>query len=262
MRFIFLILLISMGTLADAQNTFYQPQPFGGERNWSRWIEQEMYFPEELLEQNISAKVIFEFEILHTGQVKSAKILSEVDEQIKKEAWRLFDLTLWHPGIYDEEKVNATRTISIDFSPFKYRKWVRERGYRKPPNYRPDAPLTIYTQEEVDQEPIPKVEVSFFYHLQKEIEYPREAVKHGIQGEAAVGFIVEPSGVISNLFIVKNLGGGCVQELERQIKKIKWEPGVLDGMPTRTFMIVQMQFSMSGLGQIRYLPAQNYGGYF
>jgi hypothetical protein len=262
MRPILFLLFVSFGLLAEAQKGFFQPRPFGGERNWEGWIEQEMYFPEELLEQNASVKVIFEFEVLHNGQIKWAKILNEVDEQIEKEAWRLFDLTLWEPGIYDGEKINATRTISIHFSAFKYRKWARERGYYKPPNYRPDAPLTIYTQEEVDTVPKPIVKTTFFHHLQKEIVYPREAVKHGIQGEAAVGFIVEPSGVISNLFIAKNLGGGCVQELERQIKRIKWEPGVVDGLPTRTFVIVQMQFSMSGLGQIRYLPAQNYGGYF
>ena len=262
MRFAFVLFFITTVLAAEAQSDFFQPRPFGGERNWSDWIEQELYFPQELLEQNLSAKVIFEFEVLATGQVGSARILNEVDAALKKEAWRLFDLTLWEPAVYEGEKINATRTISIQFSPFKYEKWVRKRGYRKPPNYEPKPSLTIYTKEEVDRAPIPRVNTSFFHHLQKEIEYPREAVKHGIQGEAAVGFIVEASGVVSNMFIAKNLGGGCVQELERQIKKVKWEPGTLNGVPTRTFMIVQMQFSMSGIGQIRYIPAQNYGGYF
>ena len=245
-----------------AQGGFFPPRPFGGERNWNRWIEQEMYFPEEFLAQNSAAKVIFEFEVLYNGQVKWAKILNEVDEGFQKEAWRLFDMTLWESAIYEGDKVNATRTISIAFSPFKYQKWIRERGYRKPPNYRPDRSLDIYTQEEVDSMPIPQINTSLFHHLQKEIVYPREAVKHGLQGDAAVGFIIEPSGVVSNLFVAKNLGGGCVQELERQIKKIKWKPGYKNGEPTRTFVIVQMNFSMTGIGQIRYIPAQNYGGYF
>jgi hypothetical protein len=262
MRLIPFLILIFLAPMVEAQKGFFQARPFGGERNWERWIEQEIYLPEQILDQDLSVKVIFEFEVLTNGQIKWAKILNEVDEQVKKEAWRLFDLTLWEPGIYDGEKINSTRTISIEFSTFKYRKWVRERGYYTPPNYRPDAPLTIFTQEEVDTVPQPQISTSFFHHLQKEIIYPREAVKHGIQGEAAVGFIIEPSGVISNLFIAKNLGGGCAQELERQIKKIKWESGYKDGVPVRTFMIVQMQFSMSGIGQIRYLPAQNYGGYF
>src|SRR5690606_34903242 len=131
-----------------------------------------MYFPPEEYKKNESAKVIFEFEVLHTGAMSKAKILNEVAKNFREEAWRLYNMTLWHPGVYDGEKCNATRVITIDFNRYKYDKWVRDRGYRKPPNYESNRPLKIYTQEEVDSLPVPRISIPLSLHLKREVQYP------------------------------------------------------------------------------------------
>ena len=71
-------------------------------------------------------------------------------------------------------------------------------------------------------------------YVAKNIKYPQIARETGIQGRVFVGFVVEPDGSISNVKLLRGIGGGCDEEAMRVIKSLpKWKPGKQRGKAVR-----------------------------
>lgn len=75
--------------------------------------------------------------------------------------------------------------------------------------------------------------------MQENLEYPREAKQAGIQGTVFVSFVVEEDGSISNVEVLRGVGGGLDEEAVRVVKAMPdWKPGRQRGND------VQVQFNM------------------
>ncbi|MCB9285485.1 MAG: energy transducer TonB [Lewinellaceae bacterium] len=84
--------------------------------------------------------------------------------------------------------------------------------------------------------------VEFVY---SNIQYPEEARNNSISGTVIIGFIVEKDGALSNLKIVRDIGGGCGQEGLRVIEMMpKWIPGTQRGTPVRVEYQLPIKFSV------------------
>ena len=63
-------------------------------------------------------------------------------------------------------------------------------------------------------------------YLQKNIVYPEFAKDANIQGKVYLTFVVEKDGSVSNVKLLKGIGGGCDEEAIRVVKKMpNWKPG-------------------------------------
>lgn len=63
-------------------------------------------------------------------------------------------------------------------------------------------------------------------YLRENIHYPKMAQGANIQGKVYVSFTVEKDGSISNIKILKGIGGGCDEEAVRLVKNMPdWIPG-------------------------------------
>ena len=68
----------------------------------------------------------------------------------------------------------------------------------------------------------------------KNLIYPNIARENGIQGRVIASFIVEKDGSISNIQIVRGIGGGCQEEVLRLISTMpKWKPAKHQGVVVR-----------------------------
>lgn len=66
--------------------------------------------------------------------------------------------------------------------------------------------------------------------LKKHIRYPGQASENEIQGIVFVSFVVKKSGNLSDVKILKGIGGGCDQEAMRVVKLMpRWNPGYQNG---------------------------------
>ena len=82
-------------------------------------------------------------------------------------------------------------------------------------------------------------------YLAKNIKYPQMARESGIQGRVFVNFVVEPDGSVSNVNVMRSLGGGCDEEAVRVVKNMpKWKPGKQRGKPVRVSYILPIQFKL------------------
>jgi len=83
--------------------------------------------------------------------------------------------------------------------------------------------------------------------LQDNIKYPIMAKESGIQGTVYVTFVVERSGAVTDVKILRGIGGGCDEEALRVVKNIaKLEPGKQRGKPVRVQFNMSIKFTLSG----------------
>ena len=88
-------------------------------------------------------------------------------------------------------------------------------------------------------------ESKLFQDIFKRVQYPQEAREAGIQGKVYVSFVIEKEGSISNIKIVRGIGGGCDKEAIRVVNKMEnWNPGLQDGEPIRVKFILPINFTL------------------
>lgn len=81
--------------------------------------------------------------------------------------------------------------------------------------------------------------------VSENVQYPEEAKEKEISGRVMVGFIVEKDGSISDVKIVKGIGGGCDEEAVRVVKAMpKWKPGKEKGKPVRVSYMMPFTFKL------------------
>ncbi len=82
-------------------------------------------------------------------------------------------------------------------------------------------------------------------YIQKNIKYPMMARESDIQGRVFVSFVVEPDGSISNVGVIRGIGGGCDEEAVRVVNSMpKWKPGKQRGSAVRCSYTVPIIFKL------------------
>lgn len=85
-----------------------------------------------------------------------------------------------------------------------------------------------------------------YKYLGKNIRFPPFATESGISGKVQVSFVVEKDGSITDIKILKDIGGGCGEEAIRVIKSMpKWIPGKQRGMPVRVRFSMPVLFKLN-----------------
>ena len=81
--------------------------------------------------------------------------------------------------------------------------------------------------------------------IAKGIKYPQIARETGIQGRVFVGFVIEPDGSVSNVKVLRGIGGGCDEEAMRVVKSMpKWKPGKQRGKAVRVSYMLPVNFTL------------------
>ena len=76
---------------------------------------------------------------------------------------------------------------------------------------------------------------SLIAFIQRNLHYPDEAKLNKIEGKVFVTFTIEADGSVSNIKVLRDIGGGCGAEAVRVVKMMpKWKPGRQRGKAVRT----------------------------
>lgn len=82
-------------------------------------------------------------------------------------------------------------------------------------------------------------------YIASNVVYPEIAKRAQVEGKVLVGFVVEKSGAITEVKVVKGIGAGCDEEAVRVCKLMeKWRPGKQNGKPVRVRMVIPFQFKL------------------
>jgi TonB family protein len=92
----------------------------------------------------------------------------------------------------------------------------------------------------------PGGENELYRYLATNIQYPAEAKKKGIQGRVFVTFIIEQDGRVTDVRILRGIGGGCDEEALRVVRAMpRWRPGVQKGKPVRVQYNLPISFKLT-----------------
>lgn len=79
------------------------------------------------------------------------------------------------------------------------------------------------------------------------IIYPQQASELGIQGTVYLQFVVDSKGNITDVKILRGIGGGCEEEAIRVIKMMPpWHPGRQNGRTVRVLYNMSVSFKIQG----------------
>jgi protein TonB len=116
-------------------------------------------------------------------------------------------------------------------------------GLTVAPPPRPHKPKVDFNREfearEVDREPrlvsrVPPI-------------YPYSARRRGINGEVVVRFLVDTSGRVNKLTIVRAQPKGIFEQaVEQSINRWRFKPGYFQGRPVATWVVLPIRFKLSG----------------
>lgn len=153
-------------------------------------------------------------------QVQAPKIIEVDDEEIIEE----IEIDL------DIEMTEDTRIEQIIYT---------ENEDSSMPEEKADEIFTI-----VEQQPSPVGGIKAFYdYVSSNIKYPSRATRMGLEGRVFVEFVVEKDGSLTDIKVVKGIGGGCDEEAVRVISSApKWNPGKQRGQEVRVRMVMPILF--------------------
>lgn len=140
----------------------------------------------------------------------------------------------------------------VYFKPGKYTYKVIA-DYKKMTSGRFSAPMGSSAKSSDDSDKVfPVVEqqpefpggISKLYsYLGKTVKYPAQAKRDSIVGRVFVSFVVEKDGAISNVKLLRGIGGGCDKEAMRVVSEMpNWKPGLMKGQAVRVQYNLPIKF--------------------
>lgn len=118
--------------------------------------------------------------------------------------------------------------------------------HRKPYTYTESMPV-FPAQERSDSTRTPMQRV--MHYLNKDLHFPPQALRDGVQGKVFFSFVVDAGGRATNIKLVKGLRDDVDAEVLRvahRLDSIRWRPGTQNGRPVRVAFTVPITFSVSG----------------
>ena len=104
-------------------------------------------------------------------------------------------------------------------------------------------PKTFSSFESIPQ--YPGGEEGLIRYLIGAIQYPALARENDITGTVVVQFVVNRDGTVSDVQVVKDIGGGCGAEAARVVLAMPdWVPGYLDDKPVRVRYTLPVRFNL------------------
>ena len=92
----------------------------------------------------------------------------------------------------------------------------------------------------------PGGQIAMLQYIMKNMKYPEQAMKEGIQGRVAVRFIVEKDGSISDVKPILSVHPLLNKEAVRVVESMpKWSPGKQNGKPVRVRFNLPVMFKLN-----------------
>ena len=109
-----------------------------------------------------------------------------------------------------------------------------------------EGPDEFGVYQTVDEMPkFPGGDEGLYQFIKVNMKYPLEAKEKGYRGRVFVNFIVEPDGSLSNIKVLRGIGGGCDEEAVRIVESLpKFKPGMQNGEAVRVSYTVPVIFRL------------------
>lgn len=264
-----LILFISLFLIHElnAQKFTYQPynktynESVDGEKGIKALFFKEFVYPQEALKKQYEGSVTFQYTLTPEGKTTNFRTLSATHPMLEKEATRMFKKIQWKAVKYRPVHMTDGDRFTVHFSLKDWAKISKKRGYQTIEyNHPVDESGKTHDIKELDQRPEPIYTKgsynNFNQYMMAKMQFPETALRLNLKGQVILGFVIEPSGNVTNIEVRKPLNGGCTEEAVRLVKSLKWKAGIQNGILVRTQMATAIGF---GVASQEYYDVMNHG---
>ena len=225
--------------------------PDGGMSGLMQFLSKNIQYPINAQKNHTQGRVTVQFVVNKDGSISEPKIIRGVDPDLDGEAIRVISLMpKWKPGMQKGQPVRVKYTVPVMFR-------LSDDGQKE--EYKPipkiDETVVVgYASKQAPAEEDPVFEVvenmpefaggmgGLMQYLSKNIKYPVEAQKAGIQGRVIMQVIIDENGNVTNPKVTQPVDPLLDTEAIRVTASMpKWKPGTQRGMPVNvkyTFPIV------------------------
>ena len=233
------------------EDTVYQiveqmPQYTGGEEAMMKYVAENIKYPQEAKDKNISGRVFIGFVIEKDGSVSNVKVVRGIGGGCDEEAVRVIkEMPKWKPGMQKGKPVRVNYMMPIFFKlddgqPAKSTK--NEESSK--PDMKPDKNGVYQIVEEMPQ--FPGGEKALMEYIAKNLTYPQEARDKGVEGRVFIGMVIEKDGSVSNVKVLRGISQECDAEAVRVISSLpKWKPGKMKGEPVQVSYQIPINFKLA-----------------
>lgn len=233
------------------EDTVYQiceimPQYTGGEEAMMKYVAENIKYPQEAKDKNIAGRVFVSFVVEKDGSVSDVKVVRGIGGGCDEEAARVIKgMPKWEPGMQKGKPVRVNYMMPIFFKLDDGQSANPEQKKEaSKPDMTPDKNGVYQIVEEAPQ--FPGGETKLMEYIAKNLTYPQEAKDKGIDGRVFVAMVIEKDGSVSNVKVLRGIGGGCDEEAVRVIKSMpKWKPGMMKGEPVPVSYQIPINFKLS-----------------
>lgn len=143
--------------------------------------------------------------------------------------------------IPDEEEIEEEIDIDLDMEITEDTE-IEEIVFEEEPEEEVADQVFLVVEEQAS---FPGGNEAWVKFLRKNLKYPRQATRMGIEGKVFLSFIVDTSGSISDIQVIRGIGGGCDEEAKRVLENSpKWSPGKQRGRAVKSRMQIQIVFKL------------------
>lgn len=244
-----LVTLCTLGLSTTHAQTEGTCMTVGGKPVLDKLFEQELQYPAVALEAGIKGEVVITIHLLPDGVVKDMAVGRSLSPECDAEALRLIRMVRWKPTTAGELCAGKDHYLAVPFDPAKYKRWTKGRHARTNAVFQlpADTANTVYQAKQLDvlvAPEIPNGMQGLPRYIADHMKYPPEAYRYSIDGTVRLEFVVEPSGTLSNMQVIEDVGGGCTDEAMRLIHRMTWLPGQKAGKRVRSILQVSIRFDL------------------
>ena len=217
------------------------PQFPGGMAECQKFLAKNLNYPVELQKAKVEGRVIAQFVVGKDGSISNVSIARSVHPELDAEAIRVIKMMpKWTPGKQRGKNVAVKFTIPIAFMQLQ-----------KPASEVKAVESTSGVNEKelfVEYEEMPSFPGGMgecMKFLAKNIKYPVNAQKEGIQGRVIVQFVVKTDGTIGDAMVLRGVHPELDAEALRVVNAMpKWQPGRTRGQYVEMKYTIPVNFSL------------------
>lgn len=218
--------------------------PEGGMAGLMQYLNKNIRYPEAAKKAGVQGRVTVQFVVEKDGSISNVSTLRGMEPDLDKEAIRVIsEMPKWKPGTQRGEPVRVRYTVPVVFR------------NNKPATDKAGKDVVVVATKKADQsdayevvEQMPQFPGGFaemMKYLAKNIKYPSEARKSGVEGRVTVQVIIDTEGRVTNTRVIKAVDPYLDAEAIRVVSSMpKWNPGMQDGKPVNVKFLIPIMFRL------------------
>lgn len=199
------------------------PEFPGGQEALMAFINDNIKYPTQAVEVGLEGRVVCDFIIEKDGSVSNVKVAESADSLLDAEAVRvLTSMSAWTPGQNESgEAVRVKYVIPVTF-------------------------MLDGTRDQVEQQPeFPGGMEAYLDFMTKNIKYPVECEKNGVEGRVLLDVVIDEEGNVTEPKVKKSVDPLLDAEALRVVKMMpKWTPGMNEGKAVKVLYTVPFTFRL------------------